>query len=83
MARIVIVVEGGIVQAVLANEETEVITCDYDIDGAEEEELMETPYGEKGAHGKHKAQVEKGLVAAWYSRFNQWEEEQTDEKNQD
>lgn len=71
--RIVIAVEGGIVQAVLASEPTEVIICDYDIDGADPDELMETPYGEQGAHGKSNASVEKCLVAAWYLRFANWE----------
>ena len=76
MARIVIVVEGGIVQTVLAGEETDVIICDYDIEGADPKELMDTPYGEPGAHSKYEAQVEMGLVGAWYSRFAKWMEEE-------
>ena len=38
-SRVVVIVEGGVVQNVLVDKETEVIVVDYDSDGLEEDEI--------------------------------------------
>jgi hypothetical protein len=44
--RMVIVLDGGLVQNILANFDVEVISIDYDIDGADEEDLTPVPQGD-------------------------------------
>jgi hypothetical protein len=43
MNRIAIIMEGGIIQDILADEEVDITIVDYDIEGTEDEDLMEVP----------------------------------------
>ena len=43
MNRIAIIMEGGIIHDILADEEVDITIVDYDIEGAEDEELMKVP----------------------------------------
>ena len=43
MNRIAIIMEGGIIQNILTDEEVDITIVDYDIEDAEEEDLTEVP----------------------------------------
>jgi hypothetical protein len=43
MNRIAIIMEGGLIHNILADEEVGIMIVDYDIEGAEEEDLTEVP----------------------------------------
>ncbi len=45
MAKIVVVMEGGLVQSVLSTEPVEVAIVDYDAEGADAEDLKSVPQG--------------------------------------
>lgn len=68
--RIVIVMEGGLIQGVCSDEAgVDVLVCDYDIDGIDEESsVYASPDGSKGYHTMMEANKETGLVEAWFSR---------------
>jgi len=44
--KIVIVVKGGLVQEVIACEPTEYVVIDYDIEGADESEIVQIPHSD-------------------------------------
>ena len=77
--RIVIVMEGGLIQdifteAPMANK-PEVLVCDFDTEGGMGKELMETPPGDMGYHRMFEVANEPGLVGAWFARWNKHEPE--------
>lgn len=43
MNRIAIIMEGGLIQDILADEEVDITIIDYDTEGTEEEDLTEVP----------------------------------------
>jgi hypothetical protein len=43
MNRIAIIMDGGLIHNILADEEVEITIVDYDVEGAEEEDLTEVP----------------------------------------
>lgn len=51
MKKIVIFLEGGLVQDVLTEEEAEVLVVDCDIDGADEADIVRFPYSDGRPHG--------------------------------
>ncbi len=76
MARIVIVMEGGLVQDIFSDEKgTEIIVCDYDDTEDEDDtaDVIETPFGDSGFHQKRDAEYQTGLVEAWFSRWGKHE----------
>lgn len=79
MVRLVIILEGGLIQSIFADKKAEatVLVCDYDVEGADQEDLMEAPAGDMGFHQKWDPVVEWGLVDAWFARQEKklWEEE--------
>jgi hypothetical protein len=80
MRRLIIVVEGGLIQEIFSNaNDIEVIVCDYDIDGTEDDELMEAPDGDMGYHSLRNLEYEPGLVDAWFARYRKKELEETTE----
>lgn len=77
--RIVIVLDGGLIQEFIVDEKSDftspidVLICDYDTDCGDEEELMESPAGDRGFHHMLPCpEYEPGLVGAWFSRFDNW-----------
>lgn len=67
MTRILIAVEGGLVQSVSTNaplpEGTEVVICDYDIEGAGEEDVTMIPQGSSSPQGAVLSMVSIGKTS--------------------
>ena len=74
--RIVIVMEGGLIQDIFCNgEQPDILVCDFDMEGGMGKETMESPAGDIGYHRPFEPQVERGLVEAWFERWKKHEAE--------
>ena len=58
MNKIVIEIEGGVVQNVLTDSETEIIIIDYDTDGSDPNDLVDIPQTDKSRPYNMKAHVD-------------------------
>jgi hypothetical protein len=73
--RIVIVMEGGLIEEILCNCERPDILVVDDMKGGLGKDLMETPAGDMAYHRLFEPHVERGLVDAWFERWKKHESE--------
>ena len=69
MARIVVMVKGGMVEAVIADEPVDILIADYDLDDLAEEQGAHDPQGTSIAHGYPDFSVQPEDVEAIFAEF--------------
>lgn len=68
--RIIVVVEGGVVRKIISDTTVEIVICDQDVNGLDEEQIATTPEGEEAFYSVMAPEIDSELVDRHYTAGN-------------